>query len=460
MATIHAPTPRGASEAAPDWLSDPYPGRLRTPTMLTPAEIDYLHYLAHTWAVGRGRFVELGCFLGGSTAALATGLRDNPRARGHLLTYDSFVMDAYGARLCSHPYEDGDDFLPLFELYLRDLASLVDVRAGWIPEDASVDQRRGLYPEDEAVEILFVDAAKTRGVHTTILQTFAGHLIPGHSILVQQDFKHFHCHWIPVHMHQLRSCFEPVHDVPHSATLSFRCLADPTDHMDDLLKTEGMSVGDTVALWDEIEQCWAKDVSAHSLCTLALNRVTHLSSLGALPEAVAALDRIIAGAGPVWTQGLGAIGAAEIRGAAAHIKEKARSQNDDAMIAEAARLDRAVPPASSKNSISRAESALWKQVAKRCEDADLRRVALYGAGRHTQRLLDSGWPETPLSVVAILDDRPILSDIKGVPVMRPQELTEPVQAVILSSDAHEKVLAEAAERSLAGLNVPVIRMYS
>ena len=53
------------------WLGHLPP--MPVPTMLTRAELDYLSWLAAD-STGEGRLCELGCFLGGSTWALASGL--------------------------------------------------------------------------------------------------------------------------------------------------------------------------------------------------------------------------------------------------------------------------------------------------------------------------------------------------------------------------------------------------
>ncbi len=202
----------------------PLPAADHVPSMLTDPELNYLHWLTAQEYRGQGRVVELGCYLGGSTAALADGMTHNPHARTRMLTYDAFIMDEWSNSFLATPYKAGESFRPLFDLYQRHRADRLTVREGWIPEDIAPEAERELYPEQEPVEILFVDAAKTWPLHNTMLRTFGRHLIPHRSVLVHQDFKDPLVYWLPLHMHRLRACFEPLDSIARSCTLSFRYL--------------------------------------------------------------------------------------------------------------------------------------------------------------------------------------------------------------------------------------------
>lgn len=98
-------------------------------------------------------------------------------------------------------------------------------------------------------------------------------------------------------------------------------------------------------------------------------------------------------------------------------------------------------------------------VALRCAAAGRRRIALYGAGRHTAAFVRQPWSWRGLTVVAILDDRPAVASMSGVPVVRPSELAEPVDAVVVSSDAFEGAIAAAAEATFLPRGIPVYRLY-
>jgi hypothetical protein len=100
------------------------------------------------------------------------------------------------------------------------------------------------------------------------------------------------------------------------------------------------------------------------------------------------------------------------------------------------------------------DHAVW-----RCHARKATRIAIYGAGQHTQRMGLGPFRRRGLLVTAILDDQPRVRRMMGVPVLRPEDLTSRTDAVVISSDAHEHALAERAERVLAPRGMAVIRIY-
>jgi len=103
---------------------------------------------------------------------------------------------------------------------------------------------------------------------------------------------------------------------------------------------------------------------------------------------------------------------------------------------------------------------LIESIAERCAALGYRRIALFGAGRHTAAIIRQPWAWFGISIVAVLDDRPRVDSLGGVRVVRPEELCEPVDAVIVSSDAHEQVLYERAMTVFGPRVVPVFRIYA
>jgi len=53
--------------------------RYAVPTMLSEEEIRLLRWATHEYYEGEGEIIDAGCFLGGSTMALAEGLARNER---------------------------------------------------------------------------------------------------------------------------------------------------------------------------------------------------------------------------------------------------------------------------------------------------------------------------------------------------------------------------------------------
>jgi len=98
---------------------------------------------------------------------------------------------------------------------------------------------------------------------------------------------------------------------------------------------------------------------------------------------------------------------------------------------------------------------------KSCMECGLDRIALYGAGRHTARLMEttSLWP---LQVVGIIDDDESLKGARrhGLPIYASADLSEmKPDAVLISSDQYE----ECIYRRIAPLEsrgIRVLRLYS
>ena len=88
------------------------------------------------------------------------------------------------------------------------------------------------------------------------------------------------------------------------------------------------------------------------------------------------------------------------------------------------------------------------------------RVALYGAGRHTRHALPA-MGEAGHAIAAVIDDDDALrgTRVEGKPVISSREaLSAGLDAVILSSDAHEPALWRASQ-PLRGAGIQVIALY-
>jgi predicted SAM-dependent methyltransferase len=101
---------------------------------------------------------------------------------------------------------------------------------------------------------------------------------------------------------------------------------------------------------------------------------------------------------------------------------------------------------------------LVELVADRCAASGYRRIALYGAGRHTPPIIREPWATRGIEVVAVLDDQPRQPDIAGVPVLPPGAAPAGLDAVVVSSDVHEQAIVERARATLDP-RIPVLRIY-
>ena len=87
---------------------------------------------------------------------------------------------------------------------------------------------------------------------------------------------------------------------------------------------------------------------------------------------------------------------------------------------------------------------------------DLIPYAFFGAGRHTKRIFDKNIFDPKPKI--IFDDDPKEDAIGGVPVSKPEN-TEGINAIIISSDAHERTLYKRALEIFPS-DIPILRFYS
>jgi predicted O-methyltransferase YrrM len=186
---------------------------LATPSMLSAAELSLLYSLTRVYCSGAGRIADAGCFLGGSTRALASGLRDRADAVSAetVVSYDRFRVEPYtlaGFSDVLNGARAGESFRAVFDSNLRGLEERVDVREGDVC-------RIGW--DGRPIEVLFIDILKSWKINDTFLSQFFGCLIPGRSIVVQQDYAHGFCPWIHITMELLADYFAWIDYVPHAS---------------------------------------------------------------------------------------------------------------------------------------------------------------------------------------------------------------------------------------------------
>ncbi|MFH1746965.1 MAG: polysaccharide deacetylase family protein [Planctomycetota bacterium] len=101
-----------------------------------------------------------------------------------------------------------------------------------------------------------------------------------------------------------------------------------------------------------------------------------------------------------------------------------------------------------------------RDVVRRCVEEGVERIALYGAGRHTAKLLQSA-PLWPLHVLGIVDDDTSLQGVTkyGLPVYTPADIPAlSPDAVLISSDQFEDAIYERIT-PLEGRGISVLRLY-
>jgi hypothetical protein len=210
----------------PDQLSQTRPWRkveapaevLAVPTMLSKQELGLLYWLARDYWSGKGRIIDGGSFLGGSTVALAAGVRDRatPVQGQRIVVYDRFKVEQYavqGGYFDSEPgLRTGESFRFLFDRNIAAFSELLDVREGNITRQVWADG---------PIEIQFLDVLKSWRINDWAVREFWPSLIPGHSIVVQQDYQYGLDPWLAVTMERLHKHFERLDEMPW-ATVVFR----------------------------------------------------------------------------------------------------------------------------------------------------------------------------------------------------------------------------------------------
>ncbi len=196
------------------------------PSETTELERRFLFaYSAILWS-GRHPALEIGPFLGGTTRALALGMRANPERRpgAQLFTFDRFmryhtqdslktqvlpliergvlpasVLGGLGAQA---------SFREIFEMlhetttYAEDLV----VSEGWLADSREKERTlRSAFapPPGLRFDLVFVDGCKSWYGTKMFLRKLAPALVPGAS-LIFQDYAWHTCYWIPAFVHALR----------------------------------------------------------------------------------------------------------------------------------------------------------------------------------------------------------------------------------------------------------------
>jgi hypothetical protein len=223
---------RRDEEGSP-WRSAPlgYPAHI--PTMISVEERQYLWWLAASLWRDRGEIVEMGPWLGGSTACLAEGIRARAVPTTHRLhTVDNFVWRSFMSDRADLDLAPGDSFEEAFRTNVAPYRDVIVLQRSWLPDDvipgdAWADDVRGDGTHGELfrwhggpIEIVFVDGAKSWSGLAHLLRELAPALSDD-SLLVFQDYKYWGSYWVAMMSELLADALELVHVLPEN-TVAFR----------------------------------------------------------------------------------------------------------------------------------------------------------------------------------------------------------------------------------------------
>lgn len=197
---------------------------LSVPSMMSVPEKRFLYGLASSYYEGRGVIIDAGIFLGASTRCFGEGLQKNPRLpiiaqawKKPVVSFERGLinpgMPAFFRRnKVDCPGDVGDSFESEVRRNVEPVKELVDLRVGDILETAH---------GEEPVEILFLDVLKLPEISSFVLRRFFPRLIPGRSIVVQQDYFYERLPYIKTHQEFLQDYFDYIGEI--GSTAIFRC---------------------------------------------------------------------------------------------------------------------------------------------------------------------------------------------------------------------------------------------
>lgn len=165
---------------------------VKVPSMMSMLEKRVLFTLARERYSGEGLIIDAGIFLGASTVCFGDGLCQNAalkkivkRWKKPIISFERGIinpgMPAFFMRNnVAEMGEPGESFAAAVEANIAPVASLVDLRMGDILQTGL-----GI---TQPIEILFLDVLKLPEISRFVIRNFFPRLIPGVSIVVQQDY--------------------------------------------------------------------------------------------------------------------------------------------------------------------------------------------------------------------------------------------------------------------------------
>ncbi len=152
---------------------------------------------------GRGAVVELGCWLGQSTAALADGLAGNASYAGRKLhAFDKFEWDEwlsdyvaeFGAEFSAEarrlvgPLKVGDSYLNAFLSFCGGHRDLIDPRPCYLYGEGETGRLLPLTWTGQPIELLINDMGNASALIDRVWSIFAPSFIPGRTVVVMHQY--------------------------------------------------------------------------------------------------------------------------------------------------------------------------------------------------------------------------------------------------------------------------------
>jgi hypothetical protein len=223
-------------------------GLPRIPAMTTDAERECYYRLAKA-AAGQGAVVELGAWMGASTAYIAAGIRDSG-VEAKAQVYDKFISRPGHIRKVKEFYSkrniDKAPIGPSLMTFRENLGRLIEYVE---PHQGQIEDLKW---GKEPVSLLVCDAPKRVPQISAVLTAFRKALRPG-SIMAWQDFCHFPSYEIPACLYRIRHHLEFVEAVVPGTTMVFQVKSqwNAKEVTPNALSLNAWSVAEIEDAWDE-----------------------------------------------------------------------------------------------------------------------------------------------------------------------------------------------------------------
>jgi hypothetical protein len=197
---------------------------LSVPSMMSVAERRFIYGLASKYYSGEGIIVDAGIFLGASTRCFGEGLRENPSLekavagwRRPIVSFERGIvtptMPAFFKRnSIETDLSPGDSFAEMLRENVRPVIDMVDLRVGDIMETGKLEQ---------PVEILFLDVLKLPDINKFVVENYYSKLIPGRSVVIQQDYFYDLLPYIKIYQEAFADYFAYIGEI--GSTAIFLC---------------------------------------------------------------------------------------------------------------------------------------------------------------------------------------------------------------------------------------------
>lgn len=255
------------------------------PAMTTDAEREFYYRIVKDNA-GRGAIIELGAWLGASSAYIAAAIRDSGyAAKAHV--YDKFVADPGQLRKVEAFYSKrGIDKAPEGASLERFIANMGDLMPYVAVHKGQIEQ---MVWTGEPIAVLICDAPKRVPQISSVLTTLRTALRPG-AIMAWQDFCHFPSYEIPACLYRLRDHLEFTEAVVPGSTLAFRITSQwtPGEVSQDNLALRHWTPKEVAEAWDY----WLRFVPAEKAALFRCGAAMFMHDIGHTNEAAEALRAV------------------------------------------------------------------------------------------------------------------------------------------------------------------------